>query len=70
MNASGWKELIIKVVRDYDTGDYEQIDLLSKLLEENDAAKQALRDAGFGYTGLGVLETVCQAIKSVNDLPA
>lgn len=60
MTSQGWRDVVIQAVRDADSGDKEGLDLLSNYLEECDLAKQALRDKGYGWTGLGILETVEQ----------
>lgn len=58
MTQEGWRQLAINAVRKIDDGDDTSIELLSQLLEEQDAAKQALRDKGYGCTGMGILETI------------
>lgn len=35
--------------------DNTQLEMLSRLLEKHDKAKQLLRDKGYGYTGLDIL---------------
>jgi len=45
MKKSAWKDIIIKAVEDETVrGDSTQIDLIVKLLEDYDNAKQILRD--------------------------
>jgi hypothetical protein len=58
MTSDGWKELILQAAYEAEVGDYEKVDLLAKLLEEMDGAKQLLRDKGYGVTGVGIFETV------------
>lgn len=53
MTAEGWRELVELAARDERT-----LELLAQLLEEQDLAKQVLRDKGYGCTGMGWLETV------------
>lgn len=53
MKADGWKKIIIQA-----NTDEKQMELLAKLLEETDKAKQILSDKGYGWTGLSLLETV------------
>lgn len=58
MTKEGWHDLVIQAVARANAGDQELLNLLSSLLEEVDIAKQALRDRGYGWTGLGLLETI------------
>ena len=60
MKAEGWKELIQQAVYEAETGGFEKLDLLAKHLEMCDEAKQELRNRGYGWTGLDILETVKQ----------
>ena len=60
MKAEGWKELITESVRKADKGNTETISLLAKYLEMCDCAKQELRNKGYGWTGLDILETIKQ----------
>ena len=53
MKAEKWKELIIEAKDNEDI-----LNKLSLLLEESDTAKQELRNKGYGWTGLSLLETV------------
>lgn len=53
MKIKGWIQLI-KSVENNDN----KIELLGKLLKEQDDAKQILIDKGYNYTGLSLLETV------------
>ena len=63
MKSDGWKELILQAAYEESVGDHKSVDLLAKLLEEVDRAKQLLRDKGYGVTGMGIFETV-------NEVPA
>jgi len=63
MTSDGWKELILQAAYEESVGNNKSVDLLAKLLEEVDRAKQLLRDKGYGVTGVGILETV-------NEVPA
>jgi len=58
MTRDDWKKFIRDTVYDADVGDYEALDLLAQVLEEQNLAKQKLRGMGFGCTGMGLLETV------------
>ena len=58
MTQDGWKRLAVNAVHTMDNGDNTSIDLLAALLEEQDKAKQVLREKGYGWTGMGILETV------------
>jgi len=40
----------------------EHIDLLIQMLRESEQAKQALRDKGYGWTGLSLLRTVIEEV--------
>lgn len=59
MNKEDWREWVVYVVHDDQArGDPELLDTLAEYLEKCDLAKQKLRDLGFGWTGLDILETV------------
>jgi hypothetical protein len=58
----GWKQIALKAVHDHDAGDDEMLDLLAQLLSEQDAAKQALRDKGYGCIGMPWAETVAEVL--------
>ncbi len=60
MKSKDWKKLVQQAVREVEAGRFEKLDLLSKHLEMCDEAKQELRNKGYGWTGLDVLETVKQ----------
>ena len=68
MTQEGWRQLAINTVRKMDEGDNSSLDLLTKYLEETDAAKQALRNKGYGWTGLGILETIETQVPNQNNL--
>jgi len=55
MKAEYWKKALIKMVLDENE---EQLNLFGEMLEECDEAKQLLRDKGYGWLGLSLLETV------------
>ena len=59
MKAEHWKKHIIDIVN-FD--DMESLELLTKLLEEADEAKQELRNKGYGWTGLSLLKTVIEEV--------
>lgn len=60
MKKEGWINLVIEAVREHDAGDSEKLDLLGRLLEEQDQAKQMLRDRGYGVTGTPWIDTVSE----------
>jgi len=43
-------------------GQPDRIELICKMLKEADDTKIALRRAGYGWTGLGLLDTVRQIL--------
>lgn len=53
MKQEDWKEYI-KTKLDNETG----MNLISSLLFQSEAAKQLLRDKGYGWSGLSLLKTV------------
>lgn len=65
MNAKYWKKLVQSAVESANAGQPKQLDLLAKLLEEQERAKQMLRDKGYGWTGLGIYETVRDEVPSI-----
>lgn len=58
MNAEGWQLLVMQAVEHYMAGDTHRLQLLARHLEMCDQVKQVLRDRGYGWTGLDILETV------------
>jgi hypothetical protein len=66
LKKEGWELLIIRAVHNADKGDSEPLKLLALHLEEVDRAKQVLRDKGYGWTGLSMLETVQSEVKAIN----
>lgn len=58
MKAGAWREQAINAVREADAGDARMLDRLALSLDQQDAATQRLRELGYGWTGLGLLETV------------
>lgn len=58
MTAEGWRGLVMQAVEQYMTGDADKLQLLARHLEMCDQAKQVLRDRGYGWTGMDILETV------------
>lgn len=57
MTLGGWRELALNAFRKYEAGDSELLDLMAGVLEQQDRAKQILRDKGYGWTGLDIIET-------------
>jgi hypothetical protein len=53
MTLEGYREVLQKCA-----SDFQLFELTAKVLHEADQAKQILRDKGYGYTGLSLLETV------------
>ena len=53
MTEQGWRESVIRAA-----SDPEMLNLLSALLYEQDAAKQRLREKGYGVTGTPWREVV------------
>lgn len=51
MTEDGWRSAVLDAVRRADAGDPELLDLMAKLLAEQDAAKQELREIGYGCLG-------------------
>lgn len=61
MDKDTWVERIKHVVN---TNDVESLDIIAKLLEESEKAKQILREKGYGWTGLSLLNTVSTQVPS------
>jgi hypothetical protein len=51
MTREGWRECAIEAVRRADAGEPAMLDLLARLLEQQDDAKEALRRKGYGCIG-------------------
>lgn len=60
MTVQGYREGIIKAVEEHYAGDSTYLNMIAEVLEEQDEAKQALRDKGYGHTGLSLLRTIQQ----------
>lgn len=58
MTKEGWELLIVRAVRNFDRDNKDSLERLALHLEETDKAIQVLRNKGYGWTGLGILETV------------
>ena len=58
MTLAGWRETVISAIARDAAGDPTLLDLTAAVLHEQDEAKQALRDKGYGCTGTGLLKTV------------
>ena len=54
MKIQAWENMVIDAVS---TNDTVQINLIAQNLKEAAEAKQVLRDNGYGWTGLSLLET-------------
>ena len=62
MKAEFWNKRIKEIIQN---NDEESIQLLSEMLEQSEQAKQELRNKGYGWTGLSLLETVLNEVPSV-----
>jgi hypothetical protein len=62
MKAEFWENRIKEIVTNNDN---ESIKLVAKLIEEAEQAKQELRNKGYGWTGLSLLNTVLEEVPSV-----
>jgi hypothetical protein len=63
MTAEGWRSLVFQAIDRHDRhGDPEPLNLLVQLLVEQDQAKQALREIGFGCTGMPWAEVVREIV--------
>lgn len=60
MREEGWRFLVLRAVEKYHKGDKEQMHLLTKLLSEQDEAKQLLNDKGYSHVGLSLLKSIKQ----------
>jgi len=67
MKADEWKKLIIDYVESAQNGDDESLKMLCELLEEHDAAKQTLRQKGYGYTGMSLLRMVTELVPNYQE---
>jgi hypothetical protein len=52
MTAEGWRAALFQAIEAFRGGDPRAVDLLVQILVEQDQAKQALREVGFGCTGM------------------
>lgn len=64
MTQDGWRLLIVEAVHDSENGNDEKLDLLALHLQQCDQAKQVLRDKGYGWTGVDILETASMVVSS------
>jgi len=58
MTLEGWRDHSFIQARNIVAGEEKALNLLSRFLKEADDATELLRDKGYGWTGLGLLETV------------
>lgn len=58
MTAEGWREAVLAAVSRAAAGDPTLLELMARLLAEQDRAKQELRDIGFGCCGMPWLDVV------------
>lgn len=66
MELKDYKEMIAEAIYNADHGDIKFLDRIAESLQEADDAKQVLRDKGYGWNGLSLLETV-QAVEDLMD---
>jgi hypothetical protein len=52
VTVEGWRDAVLQAVRDHDAGDPTLLQLMSRLLAEQDDAKQRLRELGYGCIGM------------------
>ena len=60
MTLDGWKAVVLNAFDEHERGDDTALNLVAKLLAEQDAARQVLRDKGYGWTGLPIVELAGQ----------
>jgi hypothetical protein len=53
---------LVKAVQEAADNDMERIDLYAKLILEFKESHKAIRDKGYGWTGLGLLKTIIQEV--------
>lgn len=59
MTRDEWKRAIVLAVAENDVNEETKLlDYLVQALKEMEQAKQALRDKGYGWQGLSLLETI------------
>ena len=61
MTRDGWRDIVLNAVYRHECGKSDLLDLLSFLLTEQDAARQSLRELGFGCVGRpwpGIVEDI------------
>ena len=61
MTYEGWQLAVLKAADDHADGDDTMLDLVARLLTEQDEAKNRLRHLGFGWCGLpwaGVVDEI------------
>ena len=51
----------LSIINAVEKGDTEYIELIARCIDMADAAKQILRDKGYGWTGLDLLQT-CELV--------
>jgi len=57
MDLETWRDSVKCTAELIVQGDAKALDLLSRFVHDADEAKQVLRAKGYGWTGLGILET-------------
>lgn len=59
MDEKYWEKRILEFVN---KNDRKGIRLISQLLDDSEKSKQVLRNKGYGWTGLSLLETVIEEV--------
>jgi hypothetical protein len=58
LTPEGWRALVADAVRRAQAGDPELVELIARVLSEQDEAKHRLRELGFGCIGMPWAEVV------------
>lgn len=58
VTLEGWRELTLEAFRRHQAGDSEMVELMARILYEQDAAKHQIRELGYGCTGMPWLDMV------------
>jgi hypothetical protein len=58
--------VILKAVDSLNEGDASHVELLAKIIVEAKEAQQLLREKGYGWSGLSLLNTVSQEVPDAN----
>lgn len=66
MTRDGWRDVILSAAVRSAGGKHDALDLLADLLAEQDAAKNALRELGYGVIGTpwpNVVRAIARAVR-------